>query len=60
MGMGLKAPSIVTFMVTVIVAVVALMSYFFSAEIPFIKGNEMWALITAYFILMMGCMIRGL
>jgi hypothetical protein len=58
--MGLKAPSIITFMVSVIVAVVVLMSYFFSAEIPGLKGNELWALLGSYAILMLGCMVRGL
>ncbi|MGL4397216.1 MAG: hypothetical protein ACRCS9_11800 [Hyphomicrobium sp.] len=58
--MGLKAPGIVTFMVSVILAVIAIVSTFFNADIPGLKGNELWALLTAYSILMLGCMMRGL
>jgi hypothetical protein len=57
---GLKAPSIITFMLSVIIAVVVLTSHFFGAEIPGLKGNELWALLTSYTILMLGCMVRGL
>ena len=57
---GLKAPSIITFMLSVIIAVVVLMSHFFGAEIPGLKGNELWALLTSYTVLMLGCMVRGL
>lgn len=58
--MGLKAPSIITFMLSVILAVIVLMSVFFSAEIPGLKGNELWALLASYTILMLGCMVRWL
>jgi hypothetical protein len=57
---GLKAPSIITFMLSVILAVIVLMSTFFSAEIPGLKGNELWALLLSYAILMLGCMVPGL
>lgn len=57
---GLKAPSIITFMLSVVLAVIVLMSTFFGAEIPGLKGNELWALLTSYIILMLGCMVRGL
>jgi len=40
--------------------VIVLMSVFFSAEIPGLKGNELWALLGSYAILMLGCMVRGL
>jgi len=58
--MGLKAPSIITFMLSVILAVIVLMSVFFGADIPGLKGNELWALLGSYAILMLGCMVRGL
>lgn len=58
--MGLKAPSIVTFLISVVLAVVVLTSYFFGAEIPGLKGNEMWALLTSYTVLVLGCMVRGM
>lgn len=58
--MGLKAPSIVTFMLSVILAVIVLMSQYFGAKIPGLEGNEMWALLLSYAVLMLGCMVKGL
>ena len=58
--MGLKAPSIITFMLSVILAVIVLMSEYFGAEIPGLKGNELWALLASYAVLMFGCMVPGL
>ncbi|ADJ24719.1 MAG: hypothetical protein J0H37_08825 [Hyphomicrobium denitrificans] len=58
--MGLKAPGIVTFMVSVILTVIVLTSKFFGAEIPGLTGNESWALLASYAILMLGCMVRGM
>ena len=57
---GLKPPSIVTFMISVVLAVIVLMTHFFGAEIPGIKGNELWALLLSYTILMLGCIAPGL
>ncbi|MCB1485470.1 MAG: hypothetical protein R3D51_17615 [Hyphomicrobiaceae bacterium] len=58
--MGLKAPGIITFMLSVILTVIVLVSTFFGAEIPGLKGNEFWALLLSYSILMLGCLLRGL
>lgn len=58
--MGLKAPGIMTFMISVILTVIVLISKFFSATIPGLTGNEFWALLAAQFILALGCMLRGL
>lgn len=58
--MGLKAPGIITFMLSVILTVVVLMSKFFGAEIPMLTGNESWAMLLSYTILMLGCMVRGM
>jgi hypothetical protein len=57
---GLKAPGILTFMISVILAVIVLVSTFFGADIPGLKGNEFWALLTSYSVLMLGCLLRGL
>ena len=46
--MGLKAPGIITFMLSVILTVIVLMSKFFGAEIPWLKGNELWAMLASY------------
>lgn len=58
--MGLKAPGIITFMISVIIVVVVLVSRFFGAEIPGLKDNELWALLGSYTILMLGCLLRGM
>lgn len=57
---GLKAPGILTFMISVILAVIVLVSTFFGADIPGLKGNEFWALLISYSVLMLGCLLRGL
>lgn len=58
--MGLKAPGIIIFMLSVILTVIVLTSKFFGAEIPGLTGNESWALLASYTILMLGCMVRGM
>jgi len=58
--MGLKAPGILTFMLSVILTVTVLIIKFFGAEIPLITGNEFWALLAAQIILVLGCIMRGL
>jgi hypothetical protein len=58
--MGLKAPGIVTFMLSVILTVTVLIIKFFGANIPFVTGNELWALLLAQVILVLGCIMRGL
>jgi hypothetical protein len=58
--MGLKAPGIITFMLSVILTVTVLTIKFFGAEIPFVTGNEFFALLLAQVILVLGCIMRGL
>jgi len=58
--MGLKAPGILTFMVSIILTVTVLIMKFFSAQIPFLIGNEFWVLLAAQAILVLGCVVRGL
>lgn len=58
--MGLKAPGILTFMISVILTVTVLIIKFFGAEIPLITGNEFWALLAAQIVLILGCIMRGL
>lgn len=58
--MTLKAPGIVTFMLSVILMVCVLVVRFFGAEIPFIKGHEFYVLLGAQVILVLGCILRGL
>ena len=58
--MSLKAPGILTFMLSVILVVCVLIAKFFGGTIPFITGNEFWVLLLAHVVLVFGCMLRGL
>ena len=53
--MALKAPGILTFMLSVILTVLALVTYFFAANIPFITGYEFWVLLVSQLVLAFGC-----
>jgi hypothetical protein len=59
-NMGLKAPGILTFMVSVIIVVCVLIAKFFNASIPFVSGYELWAVLAAHLILVLGCIVRGM
>ncbi len=58
--MGLKAPGILTFLISIILTVTVLIMKFFDAQIPLLMGNEFWALLAAQIILILGCIMRGL
>lgn len=58
--MVLKAPGLISFMLSVILAVCVLIVKFFGASIPLMNGNEFWFLLLAHFILVLGCIMRGL
>lgn len=58
--MGLKAPGILTFMLSVILTVTALFTKFFNAQIPLLVGQEFWVLLAAQSVLILGCIMRGL
>lgn len=57
--MALKAPSILTFVFAIVVTVTVLITKNFGATIPFLTGNEFWALLVAHIVLLAGCMVRG-
>jgi hypothetical protein len=59
-SMVLKAPGIVTFILSIVLTVCVLVVKFFGAQIPLIQGNEFWFLLLAQLILMLGCIMRGL
>jgi heme/copper-type cytochrome/quinol oxidase subunit 4 len=59
--MAIKSPGIITFMVSVILTVLALVTKFYpEAEIPFISSKEFWVLLIAQVVLVLGCIMRGL
>jgi hypothetical protein len=58
--MALKSPGILTFMLSVILTVLALVTYFFGASIPLVTGQEFWVLLVAEAVLIFGCIMRGL
>lgn len=58
--MTLKAPGILTFLVSIIIVVAVLMIKFAGANVPFLNGNEFWALLAAHTLLVLGCLIRAL
>lgn len=58
--MVLKAPGILTYMLSVILTVLALVTKVFGASIPYISGQEIWVILLAQFILIFGCIMRGL
>jgi hypothetical protein len=58
--MVLKAPGILTYMLSVILTVLALVTFFFGASIPYITGQEFWVLVLAQVVLIFGCVMRGL
>jgi predicted aconitase with swiveling domain len=58
--MGLSPPGIITFMISVILTVCALVAKYFDAQIPLIQGHEFWALLVAQMILTIGCLVRSI
>ncbi|CFX59920.1 conserved protein of unknown function [Candidatus Filomicrobium marinum] len=58
--MGLKAPGIITFLIAIILTVTVLIMKFFDAKIPFLENREFWVLLFSHFLLILGCLTRGL
>lgn len=58
--MALKAPSILTFLLSVIIVVAVVMVKFFGANVPGLSGHEFWGLLIAHLLLVSGCMMRSL
>jgi hypothetical protein len=59
--MGLKAPGILVFLISIVLAIAALVSRF-GATIPFLTGDasQFYGVLLAYLILALGCTMRGL
>lgn len=58
--MALKAPGIITFMLSIILVVCAVVAYFFQAAIPLVSGHEFATALIAYTVLLIGCLIRAI
>ncbi len=59
-SMTLKAPGILTFLISIVLVVCVLMIKFFGASVPILSGHEFWGLLVAHAILVMGCLIRSI
>ncbi len=58
--MALKAPGILTFLISVILVVAVMMIKLFGANVPWLSGHEFWGLLIAHALLISGCLIRSL
>lgn len=58
--MALKAPGILTFLVSIVLVVAVLMIKFFGASVPGLTGHEFWGLLVAHLLLTTGCLVRAL
>jgi hypothetical protein len=61
-GMVLKAPGILTFLVSILLALGVLYARYFGTNVPFLTGDatQFYAMFAAYVILVLGCVMRGL
>ena len=60
--MALKAPGILIFLLSIILALAVLFTKFFGATIPFLSGEttQFYGMLLAYVIIVLGCIMRGL
>ena len=58
--MALKAPGILTFLISIIIVVAVVMIKFAGANVPLLNGHEFWGLLIAYAILVSGCLMRSI
>jgi hypothetical protein len=56
--MNLSAPTTAVFVISLILAVLAVLGFF--VQIPFISANGFWVAIIAYIVLMVGNLAKGL
>lgn len=61
-AMALKAPGILIFLLSIILALAVLFTKFFGATIPMLSGEatQFYGLLAAYIVLVFGCIMRGL
>lgn len=54
----MNAPKKVTFLISLIVAALGIVSQFIN--IPFVSANNFWFVSAGYVLLMLGCFLKGL
>ena len=59
-SMALKAPGILTFVISIVLVVVVMMIKLFGASVPGLSGHEFWGLLIAHAILVAGCVLRSM
>jgi len=57
-SLNLSAPTLVTFLVSLALAIIALIGHF--AKIDFITLYQFWIAIVAYVLLAIGCLVKGM
>jgi hypothetical protein len=62
MLMALKAPGILVFMLSIVLSLAVLFSRYFGATVPYLTGDvtQFYAMLAAYLVLLLGCVMRGL
>ena len=60
--MGLKAPGMFTFLISLVIMLAVLGAKFFNATIPGLSGDvtQFAGLLVAYILLLLGCLMRAL
>ncbi|HEX5998132.1 MAG TPA: hypothetical protein VFZ16_01850 [Hyphomicrobiaceae bacterium] len=60
--MALKSPGILTFLLSIVLALAVLFAKFFGATIPLLTGESthFYGMLAAYVVLLFGCLMRGL
>lgn len=60
--MGLSTPSLITFLISFVVAMAVLFAKYFGAAIPGLTsdGMQFAGMVVAYLLLVLGCLIRSL
>lgn len=60
--MGLSSPSLITFLISFVIAMAVLFAKYFGAAIPGLTstGMQFAGMVAAYFVLVLGCLIRNI
>jgi hypothetical protein len=60
--MALKAPGLLAFLLSIVVALAVLFAKFFGSSVPLLtaEATHFYGMLAAYVILLLGCLMRGL